>query len=175
MPGDLVLTTDRLVLRRFTREDDAFILELLNEPGWLRWIGDRNVHSLEDARGYLERGPLKLYADLGFGFYRVELASDGSPIGMCGLIQRAGLDDVDIGFSLLARCHGHGYAFEAAARVVRHAREDLGLVRLVAIVVAANERSVRLLKKLGMRYERVVRLPKDPEELHLYGMALVAP
>lgn len=175
MPGDLVLTTERLALRRFTLEDDAFILELVNEPGWLRWIGDRNVHSLADARGYLERGPMKLYATLGFGLYRVELASDGTPIGMCGLIRRDALDDVDIGFSLLARYEGHGYAREAAERVVRHAREDVGLTRLVAIVVAANTRSVSLLKKLGMRYERVVNIPNDPEELHLYGMALDAP
>ena len=172
MSGVRVCDTARLVLRRLTLEDAAFILELVNEPGWLRWIGDRNVHSLEDARGYLERGPLRLYDTLGFGFYRVELKADGTPIGICGLIKRNGLDDVDIGFALLERHAGNGYACEAAAAAVRHAREDAGLGRLVAITSLDNARSIALLEKLGMRFERLIRLPDGTEDLRLFGMEL---
>ena len=172
MPGTKVCETDRLALRRFTLEDAAFVLELLNEPGWLRFIGDRNVRTLEDARAYLERGSIGHYARRGYGFYRVELKATGEPVGMSGLIKRDALDDVDIGFAQLARHAGRGYAQEAAAEVVRHAREDVGLARLVAITTPDNVRSISLLEKLGMRFERTIRLSDDEAELRLYGMEL---
>jgi RimJ/RimL family protein N-acetyltransferase len=168
----IVLRTERLVLRRFVPDDAAFILEHLNEPAWLRFIGDRNVHSLEAARGYIERGPMMMYARRGFGLYRVELGATGEVLGMCGLIKRDALEDVDIGFSLLARHAGKGYAFEAAAGTVRHAREDLRLRRLAAIVNADNIRSIALLEKLGMCFERMIRLPGEDVDIRLYGMEL---
>jgi RimJ/RimL family protein N-acetyltransferase len=170
--GAVVRRSERLVLRRLVPEDAAFVMELVNEPGWLRFIGDRHVHSLEDARGYLERGPLTLYERLGFGFYRVEIGASGTVVGICGLIKRDALEDVDIGFALLARHAGHGYAFEAAAETLRHAREDLGLKRLAAITNPDNVRSIALLEKLGMRFERMIRLPGEESDIRLFGMEL---
>jgi [ribosomal protein S5]-alanine N-acetyltransferase len=133
------------------------------------------VHTLEDAGGYLERTLLAQYARLGFGFYRVELAAEGTPVGMCGLVHRPGMDDVDMGFAMLERHSGRGYAGEAARRVVRHAREDLGLTRLAGITQPDNAASIALLEKLGMRFERTLRLPGETVDLNLYGMALDAP
>ena len=166
------LATERLVMRRFTLQDAAFVRELVNEPEWLRWIGDRSVHTLEDAAGYLERVLLAQYERLGFGFYRVELAHDGTPVGLCGLVRREGMDDADAGFAMLARHSGRGYAGEAARRVVRHAREDLALTRLAGITRPGNAPSIALLERLGMRYERTIRLPGESVDLSLYGMAL---
>jgi [ribosomal protein S5]-alanine N-acetyltransferase len=174
VPGRLVGRTARLVLRHFTLDDAAFILELVNEPDWLRFIGDRDVHTLEQARTYLERGPMSLYDKFGFGFYRVELAADGTPVGMCGLIQREVLDGVDIGFALLERHERCGYGHEAAAEVVRQAREDHGLDRLLAITNLDNARSIALLEKLGMHYERDLRLPGEDADVRLYAMELGA-
>ena len=169
------LVTERLVLRRITPGDAAFILELLNEPGWLRHIGDRNVHTLDEARAFMESRMLPLHARFGFGFYRAEMKSDRTVVGMCCLLRRDGLDDVDLRFAFLARHAGHGFAREAAEAVVRHAGEDLGLARLVAITRPDNLRSIALLEKLGMRLERPLRLPGGDEELRLYGMSLGAP
>jgi RimJ/RimL family protein N-acetyltransferase len=167
-----IATTERLALRQLTLDDAAFIRELLNEPGWLRFIGDRGVRTLEDARAYLERVPMTLYAKHGFGLYAVERRADGAPIGMCGLIRRDVLPDPDIGFALLSRHEGHGYALEAAQGVVRHAREDVKLRRLAAIVNPDNERSIRLLARLGMRFERTIRMPNEERDVSLYGMSL---
>jgi RimJ/RimL family protein N-acetyltransferase len=170
-----VAATERLVLRRLVLDDAAFILELLNEPGWLRFIGDRGVRTLEDARAYLERVPMTLYAKHGFGLYAVELRADATPVGMCGLIRRDVLPDPDIGFALLSRHEGRGYAIEAAQGVVRHAREDVKLPRLAAIVNPENRRSIGLLGKLGMRFERMIRMPNEDRDIELYGMDLVPP
>lgn len=147
----VVCETERLLLRRLEPEDAPFILELVNEPGWLRFIGDRNVHDLDGARRYMEEGPRALYARLGFGLYCVT-AKDGMPLGMCGLIKRDTLEDVDLGFAFLARHHGHGYAREAAAATLEHARRDHGLTRLAAITDPDNARSIHLLESLGFRY-----------------------
>jgi ribosomal-protein-alanine N-acetyltransferase len=174
MTGDKVGETERLVLRRFTLDDAAFVLELVNEPGWLRFIGDRNVRTLDDARAFIEKRLLGPYARLGFGFYRLELKVGGTPVGLCGLVRREGLDDVDIGFGLLQRWEGRGYAHESAVEVVRHAREQLALTRLVAITRPDNGPSIALLEKLGMRFERTLRLPGETVDLSLYGMELVA-
>ena len=165
-----VLVTQRLRLDRLTAEDAPFILELENEPDWLRFIGDRNVHDLDAARGYIERGPRDMYARLGFGLYKVALL-DGTPVGMCGLIKRDGLDDVDIGFAFLARHRGRGYAREAAAATLEHARA-LGLKRLVAITAPDNGRSMQLLEKLGFVYRETLRLPQHGGESRLFALQL---
>ena len=163
-----VTETERLRLRWMHAGDAPFILELVNEPGWIRYIGDKNVRSVEDAQRYIENGPAKMYRDAGFGLNLVELRN-GEAIGMCGLIRRDTLPDADLGFALASRAWGRGYAFEAAAAAMRHARASLGQQRIVAIVANGNDRSVRLLDKLGFAFEDMVQLAPDAEPLQLFA------
>lgn len=165
-----VLETERLVLRQFTPNDAAFIFELVNEPGWKKYIGDRGVNTLEDARRYIETVPLASYAKHGFGLWAVELKDDGALIGMCGLIKRDALDDVDIGFALLPRFEGRGYAREAAIATLAYARDQLGLSRVVAITTEDNVRSGVLLERAGMSHEGPIS--QGGETLRLYAIAL---
>ena len=148
------LHTPRLRLRHFTLDDADFILQLLNQPGWLRFIGDRGVHTHDDARAYLQNGPMTAIARLGFGLYAVEHTASGRPIGMCGLLKRDTLDDVDIGFAFLAEHCGQGYGREAATAVMAHAREHLHLQRLLAITAPDNTASIALLQRLGFTPQR---------------------
>jgi [ribosomal protein S5]-alanine N-acetyltransferase len=162
----LILQTDRLTLRRLTEEDAPFILRLVNEPAWLRFIGDKGVRNLEDARRYLREGPLDMYARYGFGLYLVMDATDATPIGMCGLIKRDALPDVDIGFAYVPESWGKGYAVEAADAVLAHGRAAFGLKRIVAITSLDNAASIRVLEKIGMSFERVIEIrPRDPVRL----------
>ena len=167
-----VLETERLILRRLSVDDGAFILGLLNDPAWLRFIGDKGVRNLEDARNYIVTGPMDMYARLGFGLYLTERKSDAAPIGICGLIKRDALEDVDIGFAFLPDFRGKGYAREAAAAVMEHARSAFGLGRLVAITSPGNEASIRLLEKLGLRFEATVSLAGDSYDVSLYATNL---
>ena len=168
MSNDSVLSTERLVLRRFRLDDAPFVLALVNEPGWLRFIGDRGVRTLDDARRYLQTGPLELYARFGFGLYLIERRADGACLGMCGLLRRDTLDAPDIGFALQAQHAGQGYAFEAASATLQHAR-DLGIDRLLAITTPDNSASQALLAKLGFQFEREITLA---ETLHLFAVEL---
>lgn len=165
-----VLETDRLILRWLTVEDAAFILELVNDPSWLQFIGDRGVRTLEDARNYILKGPVEMYGRLGFGLYLVELKDEGVPIGMCGLIKRDSLKDVDIGFAFLPSFRGRGYAYEAASAVLAYGKSTLGLERIVAIVSPGNDRSIRLLEKLGLHFEQRVQL-SERDEVKLFAPA----
>lgn len=146
------------------------MLGLVNEPSWLRFVGDRGVRTLDDARKYILEGPVASYERLGFGMYRVELKATGAPIGICGLVKRDSLGDVDLGYALLPAHWGRGYAFEAASAVLAFARGELGLRRVVAVTASDNTASVRVLEKLGMRYERKVRLSADDEEISLFAI-----
>lgn len=168
-PTVKVLETSRLILRRFSLDDAAFVFELVNDPAWLEHIGDRRVRTLEDARTYLRRGALAMYETMGFGMYVVTIKKSGESIGTCGLVKREGLDDVDIGFAFLPQYRGQGFAFESAAAVLDHATRALGLKRIVAIVSAANHRSIRILEKIGLKFEGMVRLPGEAEEIPLYA------
>lgn len=165
----LVTQTERLSLRWLTTDDAAFILELVNDPSWIRYIGDKGIHTLDDARQYIENGPIGMYQRHGFGLNMVELKWKPEPVGICGLIKRDGLEDVDIGFAFLPAFRGSGYALEAAAGAVSHARRVLGLSRIVAILSRDNERSRRLLLKLGFRPEGTIRLQADADEVELYA------
>jgi RimJ/RimL family protein N-acetyltransferase len=168
-----MLHTPRLTLRRFVLEDADFILELLNDPGWIRNIGDRGVRTLAEACAYLANGPMKLYERLGFGLYLVALRDTGVRIGMCGLVKRDGLDDVDIGFAFLPAWRGNGYAIEASRAVLDHPLRDLGLGKVVAIVSPGNEASVRVLERIGLRAAGVIRLPREAgAEVLLYEREL---
>ncbi len=153
-------TTARLRLRPLVAEDDAFILELLNEPAWHQFIGDRGVRTLDAARAYIGHGPVAMYARCGFGLLAVERQSDRMPLGICGLIQRDSLADIDLGFAFLARHWGQGYAYEAASVVLDHAHTTLGRKRIVALTALENPASIRLLGKLGFRFDRLLRLPE---------------
>ena len=164
-----VLQTERLILRRLSTEDAPFVFELVNDPDWLRFIGDRGVRTLDDAREYIRKGPLDSYERLGYGLYAVEQKEGGSPIGICGLVRRDFLDDVDIGFALLPAFRGKGYAREAARAVMSHAR-DLGLDRILAITSPDNDASGRLLEEIGLHFERMIQIPGDASErVRLYA------
>ena len=169
MPMTRILETERLTLRELNERDAAFILELLNEPGWLRFIGDRGIRSEVGAREYIVNGPVAMYRRLGFGLYAVVRKADGIAIGVCGLIKRDTLDDVDIGFAFLERHGEMGYAFEAAEAVMARAREVLGLKRVVAITSVDNEKSIRLLQKIGLRFEKLIRLAGDDEDVRFFS------
>ena len=167
-----VLETNRLILRRLSVDDGAFILRLLNDAAWLQFIGDKGVRTLEDARNYIVTGPMEMYARLGFGLYLTERKSDALPIGICGLIKRDALENVDIGFAFLPDFRRMGYAREAAAAVMEHARSTFGLRRLVAITSPANQASIRLLERLGLRFEATVSLAGDSHEVSLFAADL---
>lgn len=166
----LELDTARLRLRPLVADDAPFILELLNEPSWIRFIGDRGVRGLDDARRYIAEGPGAMYELHGVGLLLVERKPDRECLGICGLIRRDALPDVDIGFAFLPRHWGKGFAFEAAAAVLEHGHRDLGLARIVAITSIDNESSIRLLEKLGLVFERVLRLPGEDEDLKLFAI-----
>jgi RimJ/RimL family protein N-acetyltransferase len=168
-PAGLVVETERLVVRRLTEGDAEFMLGLLNEPSFLRFIGDKGVRTLEDAREYLRKGPMRSYDRFGFGLYLTMRKDDGAPIGICGLVKREALDDVDVGFAFLPPFWSQGYAFEAATEVLGYARGTLGLGRIVAIVSPDNDRSIQLLERLGLRYERMIQLVADGPEIKLFA------
>lgn len=167
-----MLETGRLVLRLLDIGDAPFMLTLLNEPSFLQHIGDRGVRTVEAAREYIRTGPLASYESLAFGLYLVESKEGGEPLGICGLLKRKALKDVDLGFAFLPRFWSKGYAFESASAVVAHARSVLGLKRIVAIVSPDNPASIGLLGKLGFRPEGPVRLSDDAPEVLLFGVAL---
>jgi RimJ/RimL family protein N-acetyltransferase len=167
-----VLESDRLTLRQFSSEDAGFILELLNEPSFIQNIGDRNVRSIEAAKLYIKNGPVTSYARHGFGLYLVELKETGQAIGMCGLIKRDTLDDVDIGYAFLPKFWSRGYAVEAALAVKQYARDVAGLPRIVAITDPQNAGSIRVLEKIGMKFEKMVKLSEDDIELKLFAVDL---
>ncbi len=166
-----VLETERLSLRLIADSDAAFILQLLNEPSFLRFIGDRGVRNLDDARAYIENGPVASYARHGFGLWLAQRREDGATIGMCGLLKRDTLDDVDIGFAYLPAYWGRGYAFEAAAAVMAHGSRALGIARIVAIVSPDNAGSIRVLEKIGLAFERKLDINGDGRETSLYAPA----
>jgi RimJ/RimL family protein N-acetyltransferase len=168
----MVIETDRLRLRRLSLDDAEFILLLLNEPSFIKNIGDRGVRTVDDARGYIVKGPITSYEKFGFGLWMVETKSPATPVGICGLLKRDVLDDVDIGYALLPEFWSQGYALESAAAVIAYAAEMLGLKRVVAVTNSDNQSSIRLLEKMGFKYERMVRLSEDAPEIKLFAVAI---
>ena len=163
-----ILTTARLHLREMTATDAPFILTLLNDPDFLRFIGDRGVRTLDDAVRYIEQGPRAMYARHGVGLWVVESREAGTPLGICGLLRREGLDAPDLGFAFLPQHRGRGYAAEAAEATLRWGREVRGLGRVLAITSLDNDASGRLLAKLGFREGGIIVLPGSTEELRLW-------
>lgn len=164
-----VLQTERLNLRWLCESDAEFILDLLNQPSWLEFIGDRGVRNLEDARAYINDGPLTMIRQHGFGLYLVEVKAGNIPIGLCGLLRRDTLDDVDIGFAFHPDFWGIGYAREAAQACMNHARDSVELPRLVAITLPGNHHSIKLLRSLGMIYEKNIQLGGSGELLQMFA------
>jgi RimJ/RimL family protein N-acetyltransferase len=167
-----ILETERLVIRHLKTDDTAFILELLNEPSFIRNIGDRKVRTEEDAKKYLLNGPIESYDKNGFGLFMVELKDTSVPIGMCGLIKRDNLPDADVGFAFLPKYWMKGYAFESASAVLKYAKETLGLKRILGIVNPDNAASIRVLEKLGLKFESMVKMPQDNFEIKLFAANL---
>ncbi|TWI64437.1 RimJ/RimL family protein N-acetyltransferase [Pseudoduganella lurida] len=163
-----ILETERLLLRTLATSDAAFFLALVNEPSWLANIGDKNIRTLEAASAHILSGPMQMQRRLGHSLYLVERKGDGMPLGLCGLIRREALPDTDIGYALAPRHWGQGYAFEAAAGVVRHARSVLGLRRLFGITDPGNAASIALLHKLGMQFVRRTHLPPAGRDTNVY-------
>jgi RimJ/RimL family protein N-acetyltransferase len=166
----VTLETLRLRIRELAPADAAFILTLLNDPDFLRNVGDRHVRTLEDARRYIEAGPMASYARHGFGLCRVELRASGEAIGICGVLKRDELPGPDIGFAFLPAHRSKGYALESATAVLSHAREVLRMPRLLAIVNPDNAASIRLLEKLGFGFERMIQLNGRATELKLFAL-----
>jgi [ribosomal protein S5]-alanine N-acetyltransferase len=167
-----ILKTERLLLQHLSIEDADFILELLNEPSFIRNIGDRGVRTMEGANSYILNGPVASYAKNGFGLYLVKLKKTNESIGMCGLIKRDTLEDVDIGYAFLPKFWSKGYAVEAARTVKDYAKNAIGLNRIVAIVDPQNEGSIRVLEKIGLQFEKMVKLSEDDIELKLFGASI---
>ena len=164
------LVTTRLIVRRMSIADAGFLLTLMNEPSWLRFIGDRGVKTIEDATNYIIQGPVAMYASLGFGLCTVELKDSTCPVGICGLMRRDYLDAADIGFAFLPAYWGKGYAYEAAVAVLNFAKTDLGLERILATTRLDNVPSQKLLEKLGLRFERFIGHPDGDRDLRLYAI-----
>ena len=167
-----MIQTPRLLLRELTVEDAPFIVQLVNDPAWLQFIGDKGVRTLEDAEKYILNGPVKSYADNGFGLWLVELKENNTPIGMCGLINRPTLEGIDIGFAYLPQYVGQGYAFEAATATLQYAKQVLLLERVLAITNPENIRSIALLKKLGLQTEKEYTLPGETRPVLLMSRPL---
>ncbi len=169
----IITVTERLIIRHLELFDAPHIVPLFNSEESLRFIGNKKIHSLEDARTYLKNGPLAMYAARGFGLYAVTSREDGAFLGISGLIQRDTLKDVDVGYGFLPEAYGRGFASEAAVAMVDHARSDIGLKRLVAITKRENIGSVKVLEKIGMQFETEMPEPDVPDAtLSLYGMSL---
>lgn len=166
-----IADTSRLRLRTLTLEDAPFYLEVLNTPQFIRWIGDRQIRSEAQARDALAIGPLTMQSVRGFSLYLVERRADGVAIGICGLIKREALADVDIGYAFLPAFTGQGYATEAARAVLDHARA-LGMARVVAITTPGNDASDAVLRRIGMQFERIVHLTPEDSGTQLFGIAL---
>ncbi|HPH21351.1 MAG TPA: GNAT family N-acetyltransferase [Haliscomenobacter sp.] len=164
-----ILQTDRLILRTLTLDDAAFIVELVNSPGWIKYIGYRNINTIEDACNYLNNGPLKSYADNGFGLWAIVLKNEGMPIGMCGLIKRDGLEDADLGYAVLPAYEGQGYVTEAAKAVLHYIFDILKIKRVLAITNVDNVASIRVLEKIGFQFLRYMTMPGEDKAVRLFS------
>lgn len=164
--------TERLFLSPTSIEDAAFVLELLNSPKWIQNIGDRKVHSLEDAEAYIRTKMLPQVQALGFGNYTLIRKSDGAKMGSSGLYNRDGIEGVDIGFAVLSEFEGKGYSFEAANKLMELAKGEFQLSKVSGITLKTNKASQGLLEKLGLKFSKMIQIPNDDEELMLYELNL---
>lgn len=167
-----ILETERLRLQWFTLDDTPLMYAIWNDPAFVRFVGDRGIETLDKAESAMREGPLSLYARYGYGPFRVTRRADGADAGVCGLYRRDNLDEPDIGFAFLPEFRGMGFGYEASCAVLRHARKELQLETVTAIVSPQNTASIGLLEKLGMRYAKTLRMPDDEEDVSLYSIDL---
>tara|TARA_R110001599_G_scaffold150929_4_gene335503 strand:+ start:136735 stop:137244 length:510 start_codon:yes stop_codon:yes gene_type:complete len=162
------LNTERLFISEFTLDDAPFILEIVNTPGWLEFIGDKKIHTLSDAENYLSTGPIKSYSEHGFGLFNVSDKNSDISVGICGLIKRDFLGFPDLGFALLPNYEGVGFAFEASKHVLDFAENELSIPSIYAITTPTNIKSQNLLIKLG--FLRKENIKNDGESLSLFEL-----
>ncbi len=167
----MILETKRLLLREANRDDAAFALAIYTSPGFIEFVGDRGLRTVEDGRAYLEERVIASYRDHGFGLYVVELKASGEPVGICGLVSRPGLPAPDIGFTFLPDHMRMGYGYESAVAVLGHARGPLGIPKILAITNPQNDKSIGLLTKLGMAFDGQITLPGDDEPVNQYSIS----
>lgn len=170
MHKEIDFQTQRLLLKPTSVGDADFLVQLMNSPGWLQFIGDRQVYSEKSARQYIQEHIHPQYQRLGYGAYTLILKHTGEKIGICGLYDREGLEGIDIGFALLPRFEKRGYAFEAANFLKVAAFELFGLKKLSGITVEENLASQKLLERLGLQFKKRIRLAGDSKELLLYEL-----
>ncbi len=164
-----IAETDRLIISKFTLKDAPFFLELTNTPNWIKYIGDRNLKTVKDAEEYIKNRTLKSYSEFEFGFYKLQLKNENQkPIGTCGLIKRETLDDVDIGFAMLPEYESKGFGYESSLAIMELAQHKFNLKRILAITLAINKKSIKLIEKLGLTFEKKVKPFEDDEELLLF-------
>jgi RimJ/RimL family protein N-acetyltransferase len=164
-----IIETERLTLRRLTMDDAPFMLDLLNQPSFIQFIGDRGVRTLDNARDFITKRYLDAYERLGFGIYLTLLKEGQIPIGICGLVKRDGLEDVDVGYAFLPKYWSKGYASESVSAVLAYARDTLGISRVLGITTPENAGSIRVLEKVGLKFVRFVTLPGEETELKLFA------
>jgi [ribosomal protein S5]-alanine N-acetyltransferase len=165
----IISETERLTIRQVDVTDASFILELLNSEGWLKYIGDRKIYNLKEAENYILNRFIPPYKTIGFSFYLVQLKEEKTPVGICGLVKRDFLNDIDLGFAFLPEHNGKGYAFESSMAIMKFAKEKLNINRLLAFCNQDNERSVKLIKKLGMQFKGLIQLPDEESQCMLFG------
>ncbi len=164
-----LITTDRLLINKITIDDAGFILELMNDKDWIKNIGDKGVRTIEDAQAYIQSRFLKTYNESDYGFYTMNLKNTQQIIGIVGLVDRKGIDHIDIGYGILPEFRGKGYAFEAAKAIHDYGYQELNLEKIVAIVNPDNLPSIKLLTKLGLEFEKMVRLPEGDKDIKLFS------
>ena len=163
-----LLETERLVLNEMTTDHAGFLYKLMNDPAWLQFIGDRNINSLEAAKDYITFKIKPSYERFGFGFYLTSLKEDDTPIGVCGLVKRPSMEHVDVGFAFMPDYRGKGYGYESASAIMDYAKSELAIDYIVAITDLDNVGSIKLLEKLGLKFEKVMQLDGDKKQCRLF-------
>ena len=163
-----LLETERLVLREIITDDAEFMYQLMNDASWLRFIGDRNIKSIEVAEKYIANKLMPSYEKFGFGFYLTSLKENDAPIGVCGLIKRPSLEHVDVGFAFMPEFRNKGYGYESSVAILDYAKDELGIDYIVAITDLDNIASIKLLEKLGLKFEKIMQLDGEKKQCRLF-------
>jgi RimJ/RimL family protein N-acetyltransferase len=163
-----ILQTERLTLREITSDDAEFMFKLMNDPSWLRFIGDRNITSIKASEDYISNKLRLSYTTFGFGFYLTSLKENDTPIGICGLVKRPYMEHVDVGFAFMPEYRSKGFGYESTAAILEYAKDVLGINYIVAITDLDNVHSIKLLEKLGLEFEKIIKLDGNEKECRLF-------